>query len=144
MRGPRSSPVPSIMFSAMSVIRSVGPRFSISQATEIANNLYGISEFIRELPSERDQNLLFRRNDGGEFILKIANRDEQRPTLDLQNQAMAHVGGTGTVVRTKTGEQITTVDGHFIRLVNYIPGVPLAEFRPHSAALLTELGRMLG
>jgi 4-aminobutyrate aminotransferase-like enzyme/Ser/Thr protein kinase RdoA (MazF antagonist)/murein DD-endopeptidase MepM/ murein hydrolase activator NlpD len=128
----------------MSVTRSVGPQFSVPQASEIASTLYGITEFIRELPSERDQNLLFRRNDGREFILKIANRDEQRATLDLQNQAMAHVGGAGAVVPTKTGEQITTVDGHLIRLVSYISGVPLAEFRPHSTALLNELGRMLG
>ena len=128
----------------MSVIRSVGPQFSISQASQIAERLYGLSDFVRELPSERDQNFLFRNEDRSEFILKITNRDERREVLDLPNRAMEHIGGAIHVVRTLNGETITSEEGHFIRLVNFIRGVPLAEFRPHSSELLKDLGRMLG
>src|SRR5215472_3973028 len=128
----------------MSAIRSMAPQFSIAHATQIAGRLYGLTEFVRELPSERDQNLLFRRKDGREFILKIANRDERREVLDLQNRAMEHIGSTTGVVPTMSGDKIATADGHLVRLVKYIPGIPLAEFRPHTSELLTNLGRQLG
>ena len=72
----------------MSAIRSLAPRFSVEDAGGIARSLYGLDRFVRELPSERDQNFLFQRDDEREFTLKIANRDEDRSVLDLQNQAM--------------------------------------------------------
>src|SRR5215831_8992254 len=107
----------------MSAIRSVAPQLSIMKATEIAARLYGLREFIRELPSERDRNFLFRRDDGREFILKIANRDEKREVLDLQNRAMEQIGGQGHVVPTIDGQKIATVDEHFVRLVEFVPGI---------------------
>jgi 4-aminobutyrate aminotransferase-like enzyme/Ser/Thr protein kinase RdoA (MazF antagonist) len=128
----------------MSVIRSVGPQFSTLGAIELAHSLYGLTEFVGELPSERDQNFLFRHQDGRFLTLKIANRDEPREVIDLQNRAMEHVGQGLMVMPTVHGEKIATSHGHFVRVVNYVPGVPLAEYRPHSPTLLANLGRLLG
>src|ERR1019366_5596685 len=133
----------------MSAIRSVGPTFSSVDAIGIARSLYGLSELVAELPSERDQNFLFRRDDRRQFTLKIANRDESRSTLELQNKAMELVGHGVSIIPTIDGQAIGTTraaDGttHFIRLVTFIPGVLLGEFRPHSSRLLADLGRLLG
>src|SRR5262245_57248507 len=128
----------------MRTIRSVAPQFSASDATQIASSFYGLSEFIRELPSERDQNFLFTGSDSRLFILKIANSSEERDVLDFQNRAMAHMGNGVGVLASINGNVIENAQGHFVRLVHFVPGVPLAEFRPHSPALLRNLGRLLG
>src|SRR5579884_1570390 len=128
----------------MSVIRSAAPQLSIAQAAVIAKTLYGLDHFVRELPSERDKNFLFRDNRGDQFILKVANADEKPEVLDLQNQAIRHVGGLLRVIPTRDDEFIANVEGHLIRLVNFVPGIALADFQPHSADLLEELGRVLG
>ena len=127
----------------MTAIRSISPQFSIDEAIEIAKSLYGLTDFVRTLPSERDQNFLFSRQDGLLFTLKIANRDESPDVLDMQNQAIALVGAVD-VVPAKDGRTIAGHEGHFIRLMSFVPGRPLAEFRPHSPELLENLGRVLG
>jgi len=133
----------------MSALRSLAPRFSVEDAGSIARALYGLDRFVRELPSERDQNFLFQGNDGREFTLKIANRDEDVSVLDFQNRAMEHVAQGPRVISTLDGLQIATVAGadgrpHYVRLVSFIPGVPLANFKPHTSRLLGNLGRALG
>jgi Ser/Thr protein kinase RdoA (MazF antagonist) len=37
-----------------------------------------------------------------------------------------------------------SIEDHFARLVHYLPGVPLAEIKPHSNDLLRDFGRKLG
>ena len=53
------------------------------------------------------------------------------------------------VLSTTGGQQITTVQGidgvtHFVRLLTYLPGKPLALVKPHDAELLASLGRFFG
>ena len=66
---------------------------------------------------------------------------------------MAHLGRSlqlcPRVVPTAAGNEIGSVqspDGrtHFVRLVSYLPGVPLGSTRYHSPALLRDLGRNVG
>ena len=126
----------------MSAIRSEAPAFSINDAVEAAKRFYGLSECVRQLPSERDQNFLFEGKDGL-FTLKIANRDEKREVLDFQNRAIERTGCLKVIPATQ-GQEIVEFQGHLVRLVTYIPGVPLGEFAPHSPELLSNFGRALG
>jgi 4-aminobutyrate aminotransferase-like enzyme/Ser/Thr protein kinase RdoA (MazF antagonist) len=128
----------------MSAIRSVSPQFSSEDAIEIAKRLYGLTDCVRELPSERDQNFLFRNPDGREFTLKIANRDEKEAVLDMQNRAIEHVGNSVRVIPATDGSTIGTAEGHFVRLVTFLPGLTLADYRPHTSPLLMSFGAMLG
>jgi Ser/Thr protein kinase RdoA (MazF antagonist) len=124
------------------------PRFQVETAAEIAAERFGIRASARALPSERDQNFLLTNSEDEKFVLKIANALESRDFLEAQNAVLNHVGKQvdfcQTLVRGIDGEEIVTVENYFVRVVRYLPGVPLAEIRPHPSELLRDLGRNLG
>jgi 4-aminobutyrate aminotransferase-like enzyme/Ser/Thr protein kinase RdoA (MazF antagonist) len=129
------------------------PRFSIAEATSLAEELYGLRAMATPLPSERDQNFLLETESGEKFVLKIANSLEDRALLDAQHAAMTHIAQQISlcprVVPALSGETIATVESstgakNFVRLFTYLPGVPLAEVHPHSPELLRDLGRKIG
>ena len=140
----------------------LAPRFTPTQALELARALYGLEARAEALPSERDQNFKLVTPVGESFVLKIANAAERREVLDFENQAMAHVArraprlGVARVVPTLEGEAIAVVPAreafepasdpasHFVRLLTWVTGKPLALVKPHSEALLVNLGRAVG
>ena len=126
------------------------PRFDAAGAERLARDLYGADVSAALLPSERDQNFLLTTAAGDRFVLKIANGGEDRAMLEAQNAAMAHVamrvGFCPRVVPASSGDTIAiTPDGsHFVRLVSYLAGAPLATVGARPPALLENLGRALG
>jgi Ser/Thr protein kinase RdoA (MazF antagonist) len=125
------------------------PRFEVEAAAEIAAEFFGICATAHPLPSERDQNFLLTDGAGEKFVLKIANALESCEFLEAQNAVLNHVGKQvdfcQSLVLAISGEEIVTVkETYFVRVVRYLPGVPLAEIRPHSSELLRDLGRKLG
>ncbi len=136
------------------------PEFTEDSAVRLARDLYGLSVTARPLPSERDQNFHLISDDGQAYVLKIANADEHLEVLDLQNQAMMHVTRLEDkpetcqtfcpeVLSSLEGNLTTSVDGqdgvsHFVRLLTWLPGKPLALVKPHDADLLVSLGRFYG
>ena len=136
----------------MALAQGKVPRFSDEQAVAIAYNLYDVSTMARGLPSDRDQNFLLRDASGGTFILKISNADELRDTVDAQNRAMEHVAerdpslGCPRAVGATSGDTINEVEAgpgvsHFVRMLTFVPGVPLATTDSHSPTLLRDIGR---
>ncbi len=124
-------------------------------ACRIAFELYSLSASARSLPGERDYNFHLKTDSGREFVLKIAQAEEQRDTLDMQNRALEHLAAYDPslllpqVCPTSTGEsiaQVKTGDGtaHLARLLTYVPGKLFAETRPHTPELLASLGNLLG
>ena len=125
------------------------PQFEAEAAAEIAADFFGIRATARPLPSERDQNFLLTDSAGEKFVLKIANALESREFLEAQNAVLNHVGKRvdfcQSLVPSVSGDEIVTVkETHSVRVVRYLPGVPLAEIRPHTSELLRDLGRKLG
>ena len=100
------------------------------------------------MPSERDQNFLLTTGDGERFVLKIANLREEREVLEAQNAMMTYVAKRvlfcPRVVPASSGEEIATVAGRMVRVLSYLPGVPLASVESPSVALLYDFGRKLG
>ena len=123
-------------------LRDLSPTFSLEQAKEIAKVFYGLERFQRELPSERDQNFLFG-NDREKFILKISNIDEDWSIIDMQNNAMKSIGNDPRVIQSIHGKTIEIYENHFIRLITYIEGIPLADYPVHTNKLFFNLGRLL-
>jgi len=136
------------------------PNFSKAQAAGFAKELFGVSGECTPLPSERDQNFHLLSPNQKEYVLKIANASEKFESLDFQNQAMLHVkrhknlfkreaGVCPDIISSGSGNCIETVTGaegqqHYIRLLTYLHGKPLATAVPHSAELLHGLGRFFG
>jgi 4-aminobutyrate aminotransferase-like enzyme/Ser/Thr protein kinase RdoA (MazF antagonist) len=141
----------------MSSVVQHAPSFSPQDARKIAADLFNVIGKCEKLPSERDQNFRLKTVSEGDFVLKIANAVEPFDVLDFQNQVMERLGqgrskqidgvvSSPKVCRNNDNEAIATVDGnngqtHFVRLLTYLPGKPLALVKPHDPELLTSLGR---
>lgn len=123
------------------------PGFDVESASRIAEKMFGRRARARMLPSERDQNFLLTDEAGEKFVLKIANALELRELLEAQNAAMDHlrerVSFCPHVVPAVDGELIRREGDHYVRLVTYLSGTPLAQ-ATHSPELLRDLGRKLG
>src|ERR1044071_1390958 len=115
------------------------PVFDVDTAAAIAGEHFGIRARAHALPSERDQNFLLTNEAGEKFVLKIANALESRPFLEAQNSVLKHLERQVSIcqklVLATSGEEIVSVKSHFVRMVHYLPGVPLAEIKPHTSGL---------
>ena len=129
------------------------PHFDSEAATAVTEKLYGFRATANTLPSERDQNFLLTSESGENFVLKIANALEDRSLLEAQNEAMSHLGTRLSlcprVIPSLSGAHVSLIDSpthttHFVRLLTYLPGTPLAEARSNSPGLWRDLGRKLG
>lgn len=129
------------------------PKFNTDEAAQVARSLYGISAEAKRLPSERDQNFLLTLTNGEKRVLKVANALEERRLLDAENAAMQHiserVSACPRLFPTLAGDSVgetTAAAGprHFVRLISFLPGVPLGDVKRHSAELLYNLGQRVG
>ena len=125
------------------------PAFDAESAREIAEETFGVRASLRVLVSERDQNFLLTNDCGEKFVLKIANALESWALLEAQNAVLDHLAEKGVtfcprVLPSVKGKSIDTRSNYLVRLMTYLPGVPLAGIQPHSPALLRDFGRKLG
>ncbi|MFL7869066.1 MAG: phosphotransferase, partial [Anaerolineales bacterium] len=129
------------------------PGFNNAEAAQLAKQSYNLDCSANPLPSERDQNFLLRTDKGERFVLKIANGAEEHAMLEAQNEAMGYVAKSVSfcphLIPTTRGEGIATVQSrngakHFVRLVTYLPGMPLGNVKRHSGELLYDLGYKIG
>ena len=115
---------------------------------KVAYELYGIRGSAQQLPSERDQNFLITADTGEKFVLKIFNPEEWKTVAAAQNWVLKHlsqrVSFCQSVITGLSGRMLGNWNGQWVRLLTYLPGVPLAEIRPHTSGLLHDLGRKLG
>jgi 4-aminobutyrate aminotransferase-like enzyme/Ser/Thr protein kinase RdoA (MazF antagonist) len=131
----------------MALVRTA-PRLTSADAVRLAKELYSLDATAAELPSERDQNFRLRDASGAQYVLKIANSQESREILDLQNQALAFLAGRvpdlswPQLVPSRAGLGIEE-RGNFVRLLTWVDGVCLANVRPRTPQLLSSLGRAL-
>jgi len=125
------------------------PQFGLETAKEIASSEYGISAEVATLPSERDQNFLLTTSSGEKFVLKIANALEDPAQLDAQEQVLKYLASRVAfcprVIPTFSGKLLIRLQSdNFVRMVTYLPGIPLAEVTHQTPELLRDLGRKLG
>jgi len=139
----------------MSSIATLRPRFSEGRAASLARELFGVAGSARSLPSERDQNFLITTDSGEACVLKIASAGERAEWLDLQNQAIEWVRRRDPTLplprlqRSREDQAMIratagTGHTHLVRLLSFLPGVPLAKVNPQTKDLLGDLGRFLG
>ncbi|MBL4602659.1 MAG: phosphotransferase [Emcibacteraceae bacterium] len=124
------------------------PNFNNETIAKLAKELYGIEGEISSFVSFEDQNALIKTaND--RFVFKIANKRWSRDFLSMQSEILDYLKVTApemtfpAVIKTLTGETITFIDGHGIRLLTYLEGDILANM-PRSIELYQDIGRFLG
>jgi 4-aminobutyrate aminotransferase-like enzyme/Ser/Thr protein kinase RdoA (MazF antagonist) len=132
----------------------LAPPFAAEDARRVAAECYGIRGEVVELASYQDRNFLITAPDGGRAVLKVANPHFGRPSLELQNAAMAHVAGAGLPFATPVclpaldGREIISVElagaGRDVRLVSHLSGTPLSEVRHHAGAVRVAVGALAG
>ncbi len=138
----------------MSPFDAPPPAFDLPSLAHFATGLFGILGSIEPLPGERDQNCLVISVSGDRYVLKVANRNEDRAQLDLQTAALLHLAerdpglGTPRVCLTGASEAMTDVTGpdgasHCVRLLTYLPG-RLLKNGAKTPALLRGLGAFMG
>ncbi|MBP7693335.1 MAG: phosphotransferase, partial [Anaerolineales bacterium] len=131
------------------------PTFSAAEARALVADHYGFPPAaLKPLASFQDQNFRVTDAAGRQFVLKIANAHETRATLDLQNQAMAHVAArapdfpTPRVVPARDGAGLIPAEHagerHWVRLLSYLPGQTLVDTPYLSPGWLDEIGATVG
>src|SRR5262249_26842613 len=128
----------------------LAPALTAEAASEIARELYGLDATASLLPSERDQNFLLTVRGGSRFVLKIANAAEDPAMLEAQHAALAHLAPRTSlcprIVAAAGGATVAALPSrfggrHLVRLVSWLPGVPMAAVSRRTPALLEDLGR---
>ena len=125
----------------------LAPSWTMADAADCAATHFGLDAAASPLPSERDQNVALRTRDGQRFVLKIANPAESPAMLDAESAVMARLAPLGvcpTTVPTAAGEAMALADGHWVRLITWLPGRPLGTLAHRSPRLLADLGRVSG
>ena len=124
------------------------PSTSPDDAERIAREVYGLNVVATVMPSERDKTFRLDAADGISYVMKVSNALDPLDLLEAQTQAaeLAHAAGVPVqqLHRAVTGEKIPTVDGHFVRILDYIPGLLLGDVSSKSSALRADLGRNVG
>ena len=138
----------------LSMEENIRPPFSPDEASAIAKTHYDIHPAsIKALPSELDRNYHLVTTKGEQYVLKIAHRSVSDAVLNLQNETLKHLRATtdtfpALIAATNSADtiRITCAHGeHYrVRLLRYIEGIPLSDFRPHSDELLADIGAQLG
>lgn len=141
------------------VLRAPLPGFPAAEAERIAAERFGVRGEVRRLGSERDQNFLVLPQDGGAFVLKLANAAEDPEVIAFQAAALRYVaardpqlpvpgvkaglGGTDTeIVEGPSGER------HAVWMLEFLegepmPSAPASALRRDMGSCLARLGRAL-
>jgi Ser/Thr protein kinase RdoA (MazF antagonist) len=116
---------------------------------------YQLDVSAKKLPGELDLNFYLETPGGAAYIFKVANQNELRVNLELQNACIRHLlsknlGLTvSTLVTSITNQDILELKSdtgniRLARLLTWVEGRVLASVNPHSTNLLERLGEMCG
>ena len=120
------------------------PQLTAAQAIAILDRHWGITaDRVVDLGSYEDQNL---RVDAGveRYVLKVAGPSDARPPLEAEHDALAAAAtlelATPVPLPARDGSEIVDVDGHRVRLLSWVEGLPLTEVAHLDEPTLRALG----
>ena len=144
--GPTSSPSG---VDPLHAIASAPPQFGPGEVAHVLQQEYGLQGSLSLLVSERDQNFRLITDGGIQYVVRIANAAEERVNTDFQVDALLCLERGDCPVNvpriqpTLAGDNTASIVSgdtrHFLRVVSYVPGKPLAEIALHRT-----LARRLG
>lgn len=107
------------------------PQLTVAQAQAVVRAHWGLDVRAEEVGSSQDQNFRATPEDGRSFVLKVASPLWSQAELDLQNAAMRHLGAGGVGVAIPEpvpaldGTDVVVAEGHHVRLLTWVDGIPL-------------------
>jgi Ser/Thr protein kinase RdoA (MazF antagonist) len=115
--------------------------------------MFGIEGSIKPLTSERDQNFLVQGPKGG-WVLKISNAHEDLAVTDFQTRAVNHALNRDPALplppflESRSGQLVEVMEtangNHAVRMLAFVPGVPLKELTGQGAMPTATFARQLG
>jgi 4-aminobutyrate aminotransferase-like enzyme/Ser/Thr protein kinase RdoA (MazF antagonist) len=124
------------------------PIVALDRMHAILAEHWGLDGELTALGSMQDQNFRVRARSGEAAVAKIAGLHTSRQVIDLQNAAMDRVAERGAQlssprpIPTTTGQETVVVDGHQVRLLTWVEGIPLADRAYIGRADLFHLGAL--
>jgi 4-aminobutyrate aminotransferase-like enzyme/Ser/Thr protein kinase RdoA (MazF antagonist) len=129
------------------------PALTAIEASAILEKFWSLPATLEPLPGERDLNFRINTAERKSFVLKLTAA-EYAEAVELELAALLHVAARNPelpvprVVPTHEGELFATwEDGEartLARLLTWLPGTPLANWKPHSPELQHCVGESLG
>jgi Ser/Thr protein kinase RdoA (MazF antagonist) len=116
-------------------------RSTVSEAVEIARDLYGLDAIASPLNGEFDDNFHLKTPENAQYALKIMRPGCDPALVDLQ-RAVLHRLRDLPVPRV-IGD-VKESNGRLVWLLEWIPGRLLADYHPRTPAMLADIGRVLG
>ena len=118
----------------MPLVSSLPPRFSKEEVKRFIAEFYNLNVAVSQMVSDIGQNFQIVDQSGKEFVFKIANPEENKEMLDMQNKAMGHITVNNKsinslrVYKTVNGEEITRVKNkdemfYNARMLTYLSGI---------------------
>lgn len=123
------------------------PAIDEASAARLASRHFGLTGQASLLPSERDRNFRIDAIDGDCWVLKIANAAESDDWIAAENALLERLCDSGLVPRLRRaldGSKAVKLDGHWLRVIECLPGRALGRQRWQPAALLETIGAGLG
>jgi 4-aminobutyrate aminotransferase-like enzyme/Ser/Thr protein kinase RdoA (MazF antagonist) len=129
--------------------------FSTSTLQVFLKNNFGIDAELSTLPGELDFNYFVQSKERQSFILKIANPNESRQNLELQNAVINHLASKqlgldiSKVMKSTDGKEIIEINDsesrhRMVRLLTWVEGRVFAKVNPQTPLLLERLGELSG
>jgi len=136
-------------------LRFTPPNLSENILRPFLRGHWGVKGDFKRLSGERDQNLQVIAANGTQYVYKIASSIEDPALVDFQIQALLHLEITDPdisvprIVRSNDGNASETLiddagEAHAVRVLSYVPGVPLGDFGPPSTRTITQIGALQG
>ncbi len=136
-------------------LRFTPPELDEASVAGFVERHWGLRGKLRRLAGERDQNFRVATDDGDRFVLKIGSPKEDVSLVDYQVRALLHIESRDPsipvprLVRSNAGnpaEQMIASDDELypVRLLTWVPGVPMREFVPPPVAACHAIGNLQG
>jgi len=131
------------------------PELDLDDVRAVVTEHYGIDGEYRSLHGERDQNFSISVAGEDRFVFKISNSIETQEAIDFQLSALDHIASQNSELpvprpvpnkrRSKFfGATFDNGEQHFVRMLQFIKGIPMSELEsPSTAATRRNRGTLL-
>ena len=128
------------------------PNFAKQQILERLESCFGLDGLLHPLEGERDQNFRLETTEGQTYLVKISGENEDRAVVDFHCRALKHLQEKDPalplprILNTRAANPYARMrDGdNPLRVLTYLPGIPLAAGDAPTVGLASNAGHFLG